>query len=116
MSTITDEPALAAYDKLKSVSADAEARRLAFVRERALHDEASLLQDAREEGREQGREEGREEGREQGEREGVQKGRDKALRETTAAMIRRTDLDDQTIAAITGLDATEIAALRRVGG
>ena len=104
MSTITDEPALAAYGKLKSVSADAEARRLAFVRERALHDEASLLQHAREEGREQG------------EREGVQKGRDKALRETTAAMIRRTDLDDQTIAAITGLDATEIAALRRVGG
>jgi hypothetical protein len=43
-------------------------------------------------------------------------GRDKASRETTAAMIRRTDLDDETIAAITGLDATEIAALRRVGG
>lgn len=51
MSAITDEPTRRAYDKLKALSADDEARRLAFVRERALHDEAQLMLEAREEGR-----------------------------------------------------------------
>ena len=36
MSAMTDTPARRAYDKLKTLSADEEARRLAFVRERAL--------------------------------------------------------------------------------
>jgi DICT domain-containing protein len=55
MATITHEPVRKARDKLAALSADAETRRLAFVRERALLDEASLLKDAREEGREEGR-------------------------------------------------------------
>ncbi len=50
MATITDSAVLKARDKLEALSADAEARRLAFVRERALLDEASLLKDARGEG------------------------------------------------------------------
>jgi DICT domain-containing protein len=50
MATITHEPVRKARDKLAALSADAETRRLAFVRERALLDEASLLKDAREEG------------------------------------------------------------------
>jgi predicted transposase/invertase (TIGR01784 family) len=91
MSEITDEPVRRAYDKLKTLSEDDEARRLAFVRERALHDEATLLLEAREEGR------------------------DAALREAAANMIRRTDLDDAAIAAITGLDAEVIAELRQRG-
>ena len=61
MSQIANEPVRAALDKLRHLSADAETRRLAFVRERALHDERSLLKDAREEGMEEGMEKGRQE-------------------------------------------------------
>jgi hypothetical protein len=75
-------------DYVKTLSADAEARRLAFVRERALLDEGSLLNDAREEGRAE------------------------ALRQTAVNMIHATGLDDVAIAAITGLGVAEIGALR----
>jgi len=101
MSRIADPPVRAALDKLKTLSADAQARRLAFVRERALHDEVSLLKDAREEGWEEGREAGREEGRTE------------ALRLTAINLISRTGLDDAAIAAITGLGVDDLAALRR---
>jgi predicted transposase/invertase (TIGR01784 family) len=97
MSQITDEPVRRAYEKLKTLSQDAEARRLAFVRERALHDEATLLLEAREDGRE----------------EGLEAGHDAAMREAAANMIRRTELDDAAIAAITGLDTAVVADLRR---
>jgi len=93
MSRIADPPVRAALDKLRTLSADAEARRLAFVRERALHDEVSLLKDAREEGWEAGRTE--------------------TLRLTAINLIRGTDLDDTAIAAITGLSVDDLALLRR---
>jgi predicted transposase/invertase (TIGR01784 family) len=108
MSAITDKPTRRAYDKLAALSADEEARRLAFVRERALHDEAQFLLEAREEGREEGHKEGRKEGH----KEGQKKGRDDALRQTAANLIRNTGLDDASIATVTGLDIGEIAALR----
>ena len=92
MSQIAETPVRAALDRLQTLSADAEARRLAFVRERALHDEASLLKDAREEGREE------------------------ALRETAINLLRATVLDDATIAAATGLDAAEVRTLRQTRG
>jgi predicted transposase/invertase (TIGR01784 family) len=95
MATITHEPVRKARDKLVTLSADAETRRLAFVRERALLDEASLLKDAREEGREEGK--------------------DAARRETALNLIRQSSLDDAAIAAATGLDATAVAALRTPG-
>ena len=41
-------------NRVRELSADEEARRLAFVRERALYDEAMLLREAREEGMQQG--------------------------------------------------------------
>ena len=104
MNQVTDQPARAALDKLKRISGDAEARRLAFVRERALLDERSLLKDARDEGREEGRQEGRQEGKQEGKLE--------ALRQTAANLIQATTLDDAAIAAITGLRVDEIAALR----
>ncbi len=100
MAQIVDPPVRAALDKRKTLSADAEARRPAFVRERALRDERSLLKDAWEEGREEGLEAGREEGR-------------AALRLTAINLIRGTDLSDAAIAAITGLGVDELAALRR---
>lgn len=51
MAGIAYPPVQEALEKVKSLSADDETRRLAFVRERALHDEASLLKDAKDEGR-----------------------------------------------------------------
>ncbi len=47
-----------AFDLLESLSADELTRQRAEVREKALKNEISLLEDARMEGREEGREEG----------------------------------------------------------
>ena len=58
MSAITHKPIQQALQHLQDLSADEEARRLAFVRERALRDEKSELRVARQEGREEGRQEG----------------------------------------------------------
>jgi predicted transposase/invertase (TIGR01784 family) len=104
MGTITHEPVRKARDKLAALSADAETRRLAFVRERALLDEASLLKDAREEGLEQGLEKGM--------KKGLEKGKDAARRETAVNLIRQSNLDDAAIASATGLDASVVEALR----
>ena len=76
MSAITHRPVQQAMEQLKGLSADDEMRRLAFVRERALHDEVSFTNAAREEGRALGREEGIEQGLEQGREEGLEKGRE----------------------------------------
>ncbi|MDO9597752.1 MAG: Rpn family recombination-promoting nuclease/putative transposase [Azoarcus sp.] len=51
MSAITHRPVQQAMEQLKGLSADDEMCRLAFVRERALHDEVSFTNAAREEGR-----------------------------------------------------------------
>ena len=61
MATVAHEPVKQAMNRIRVLSADEEARRLAFVRERALRDEVSLLNEAKREGREEGRQAGREE-------------------------------------------------------
>jgi predicted transposase/invertase (TIGR01784 family) len=88
MSQIADEPVRAAFDKLRGLSADAEARRLAFVRERALRDELTLLKEARAEGEAEAR------------------------RTMAVDLIHRTGLDDATIAAVSRLAVEAVAALR----
>ena len=60
MANVAHEPIKQAMSRIRVLSADEEARRLAFVRERALRDEVSLLNEAKREGRAEGREEGRE--------------------------------------------------------
>jgi hypothetical protein len=50
-------------NRIRELSADEETRRLAFVRERALRDEVSFLNDAKREGEQLGIEKGRQEGR-----------------------------------------------------
>ncbi|MBQ8780616.1 MAG: hypothetical protein IJZ72_02940 [Oscillospiraceae bacterium] len=45
------------------ISEDTKVREIARLREKAMHDEASALKNAKEEGREEGRAEGREEER-----------------------------------------------------
>ncbi|MCG5531486.1 hypothetical protein LRD18_11585, partial [Halorhodospira halochloris] len=53
---------------IRELSADEEARRLAFVRERALRDEVSQLNEARQEGEQIGLVKGEQIGLEKGER------------------------------------------------
>ncbi len=67
MAQIDYPPVQRALDELKRLSADDEARRLAFVRERALRDERSEMRGAKEEGRAEGKLEGRLEGKLEGE-------------------------------------------------
>jgi len=93
MATIDHTPIKQAVNRIRQLSADEEAKRLAFVRERALHDEASLMYDAREEGREEGRL--------------------KEKRDTARNMIALSSLTDEEIATITGLSLVEVQQLRK---
>jgi len=70
------------------------------------------LKQGREEGRKQGREEGRKEGREEGLLESEQKGEQKARLEVARNMIERTQLDDQTVSELSGLDIAQVRTLR----
>lgn len=89
MSAVTHQPVKQALSRIRVLSADEEARRLAFVRERALHDEVSFLNEARREGREEGRE------------------------EVARNLLAMNLLSDQQIAVASGLTAAEIQALRK---
>ena len=92
MTKITHKPVLRAMERLKELSADEETRRLAFVRERALRDEVSVLNDAKTEGRKEGQYEARQ--------------------EAALNLIKRTEMDDQMIAEIAGLPVEEVNRLR----
>lgn len=86
------EPVRKAMERLKELSADEETRRLAFVRERALRDEISFINDAERRGREEGREEER-----------------KVVARNLIAM---QVLDDKQIALASGLKEADIKRLR----
>ena len=92
MANVAHEPVKRAMSRIRELSADEETRRLAFVRERALRDEVSFLNDAKREGREEGREEGRQ-----------------AVAKNLIAM---NLLNDTQIAAASGLTEPEVKALR----
>ena len=47
MANVAHEPVKRAMSRIRELSADEETRRLAFVRERALRDEVSFLNDAK---------------------------------------------------------------------
>jgi predicted transposase/invertase (TIGR01784 family) len=100
MAAVAHEPVKQAMSRIRQLSADEEARRLAFVRERALHDEVSLLNDARREGREAGRAEGRE--------EGIEAGREAVARNLIAMQLPT----DAQIATASGLTEAQVKALR----
>jgi predicted transposase/invertase (TIGR01784 family) len=84
MANVAHEPVKRAMSRIRELSADEETRRLAFVRERALRDEVSLLNDARREGRE----------------------------EVARNLISMNLLADAQIAAASGLSEPEVKALR----
>lgn len=77
------QPVQDALSKVKDLSADSEARRLAFVRERALHDEVSQINAATEEGIAKGIVIGKEEGI----IEGVAKGKTEGKIEQTLHLL-----------------------------
>ncbi|MFA7666126.1 MAG: Rpn family recombination-promoting nuclease/putative transposase, partial [Burkholderiaceae bacterium] len=104
MGAITHTPVQQVLQELEQLSGDEEAQRLAFVRERAMRDEASFLSAARKEGREQGREEGERKGREEGEHE--------ARRVIARRLLGQPGFDDTAIARITGLPEDEVRQLR----
>ncbi|EXJ09010.1 flagellar assembly protein H [Nitrincola nitratireducens] len=112
MMDIPYEPVRKAMERLKMISADEEERRLAFVRQRAMHDEATLLKEAREGGFEQGIEKGIEQGIEQGIAQGLEKGRQAQMSETALKLIARTEMDDVMIAELSGLSVDQIEQLR----
>jgi predicted transposase/invertase (TIGR01784 family) len=75
MANVAHEPVKKAMNRIRELSADEEARRLAFVRERALRDEVSFINDAERRGRREGR------------IEGLTEGRMEAMRETALALL-----------------------------
>ncbi|MYL22829.1 Rpn family recombination-promoting nuclease/putative transposase [Halomonas alkaliantarctica] len=100
MANVAHEPVKRAMNRIRELSADEETRRLAFVRERALRDEVSFLNDARREGEKLGIE--------KGEKLGIEKGR----LEVARRLISMHLLDDAQIAAASGLTESDVKALR----
>ena len=100
MAKVTHEPTRRALERLREISADEEAQRLAFVRERALRDEVSLLSEARREGFQEGEE------------IGVKKGRLEGQRLTAKHLLQLGMLTDAQIATTTGRSQAEVQALR----
>ena len=96
MTDVTYEPVKKALNRVKELSANEEARRLAFVRERALRDEVSYINEAKREGLKEGHNEGRTE----------------TQRETALKLINMNILTDEQISEATGLSLVEIADLR----
>jgi len=108
MSEIEHAPIREALNRVRELSADEEARRMAFVRERALRDEVSLLREAREEGFQAGERVGIQ----KGEQLGMEKGRLDAAQDTARNLIQLGVLSEGQTAQVTGLTVDQVEALR----
>ena len=93
-----------AYHSLQVMSPDEENRRLYEAREMFLHDQATRMYEAKEEGLEEGMKIGRKEGREEGREEG---------KETVAKNLLSKGMDDEFITETTGLDQSIIDKLKK---
>lgn len=102
MSEIAYPPVKQALTHIKHLSADAETRRLAFVRERALSDEVSLMRQEREKGHAQGKAEGKIEGKIEGIIEGKIEGRAEGLQEALSRLIE-SGMDETQARKLLGL-------------
>lgn len=89
--------------RLNYLASDEQTRRLYAIREKALHDRASWLEDAKNEGLEKGREAGI--------KEGIEKGIERRDREIVLRMLAKGFTVDDVCEA-TGLDEQRIEALR----
>ncbi|QVL51295.1 MAG: Rpn family recombination-promoting nuclease/putative transposase [Thiocapsa sp.] len=104
MAQVEHPPIQEAMNRVRALSADEQARRLAFVRERALHDEVTLLNEAQRRGEQIGLE--------KGQQIGLEKGRREAARQTARSLIQLGVLGDEQIAQVTGLSLEQVEALR----
>ncbi|WP_295441736.1 Rpn family recombination-promoting nuclease/putative transposase [uncultured Thiodictyon sp.] len=94
MAAIAYAPVQQALEHIKALSADAETQRLAFVRERALHDEVSELRAEREKGRREGMLEVALKGKLEGQREGL---------ETALARLMQSGMSEDQARQLLGL-------------
>ena len=85
-----------AYNNLQIMSLDEENRRLYEAREMFLHDQATRMYEAKEEGLEKGREEGREE-----------------AKETVAKNMLSLGIEDELVLKASGLDQSIIDKLKK---
>ncbi|GGA15762.1 hypothetical protein GCM10008018_70590 [Paenibacillus marchantiophytorum] len=83
------------FDTLEFLSQNEEARRLYEMRQKALHDEASMLYGAREEGKAEGKAEGKVEGKVEGKFEVARNMLDEGI--TVSLIVRMTGLSESEI-------------------
>ncbi len=95
-----------AMDVLYNISGDKELIQLAEMRDKAIRDEKSRLQGARDEGREEGKKEGKIEGK----IEGIKQGAKDALSKSTIKLLRKKfkDIPDNIIESILKLSLEKI--------
>ncbi len=113
-----NEPKLKkAMDTLEFLSQDQEARMRYEARQKYLHDQASLMEAAKnaelygfKAGMEKGIQEGIEKGMKQGIEQGMEKGIEQSLQQTALRMLK-LGLDTHTISQVTGLNESEIRTL-----
>ena len=96
-SMIENTPIQKAIMVVKELSADEKLKELARLREKALHDEASALKTAKEEGRTEGRTEGIIEG----------------IEKVALNMLKQGNIVKEQIAALTGLSLSRIEEIER---
>ncbi len=108
-----------AMKRLKDISSDDYARERARVRERAEHDWASMLSDARREGLSQGKAEGlsqgKAEGLSQGKAEGLAEGKSEARLEVLRTLLTSpitVGLSDETLAEMVHLPRHLVEQMR----
>ena len=97
-----------AHHSLQIMSLDEENRRLYEAREMFLHDQATRMWEAKEEGLEKGREQGLEQGLEKGRKQGRQQ-----ERETVAKNLLSKGMDDEFVIETTGIDQSIIDKLKK---
>ena len=112
-----------AMERVYKISEDEEMQRIAELREKALHDEASERATAREKGLKEGREEGMKEGIKEGRkagrkqgikegiREGIKEGKETSKKEIAKEMLKE-NMDINLISKITKLSIKEIQKLK----
>ena len=92
-----------ANEEYEYLTGDAAEKRLTFLRDKAIRDEKSMIEGAKEEGIEQGLEQGTKKGLKEGEKEGIRK-----KQVDVAKKLLKMDMSIDKIAEITELSKEEI--------
>ncbi|XZM35069.1 Rpn family recombination-promoting nuclease/putative transposase (plasmid) [Clostridium perfringens] len=106
---LTDESIRKAKNQLYKLSLDKKTIEQYRIREKAMYDEISALENSREKGLQEGVKIGKEEGRKEGKEEGVKEGELNAKKKLAKSLL--DVLDIETIAQKTGLTEEEIRKL-----